>query len=163
MIFGFVVRRLRWLARVPGAPQLFDTLLLVNAALFHRGRVTAIEAVETAALCIRGISLRVHRLGGVGFAISGEEVAHLHGNGLFDAHVGRRSGTALVASGRAQWHHVFGRSTWVSFQIRDRSDSAVALEVLKEAIERQSRASQSVPHARPDPEPQATPANSQRS
>jgi len=34
---------------------------------------------------------------------------------------------------------VFGRSSWVSFQVRNRTDSVVALEILKEAVELRSR------------------------
>ena len=48
MIFEFIVRRLRWLRRVPLAPQILDALLLVWTALFHREQFAALEAVEEA-------------------------------------------------------------------------------------------------------------------
>jgi hypothetical protein len=37
-MFAFVVRKLRWLVKVPGAPQIFDAMLLGATGLFHPKR-----------------------------------------------------------------------------------------------------------------------------
>ena len=47
-LFAFAVRRLRWLARVPLVPQLFDSLFLAWTALRHPARLDAMQAVESA-------------------------------------------------------------------------------------------------------------------
>ncbi|MEO8351648.1 MAG: luciferase family protein [Chthoniobacteraceae bacterium] len=129
--FNFVVRRLRWLARVPLAPQIFDTFLLTWTALFNRQRFRAIEAVEAATLGWPGVERRVHRLGGMGFAVDGREFAHLHGNGLLDIHVSRRLADQWIEAGRAQPHHVFCRSAWVSVWLRAPEDAPQLLELLE--------------------------------
>ena len=46
MIFRFVVRRLRWLGRVPLLPQLFYAWLLLVTAVTDRPKLRAIEMLE---------------------------------------------------------------------------------------------------------------------
>lgn len=131
MIFEFIVRRLRWLARVPLAPQMFDALLLAWTALFHRERIAAMEAIEAYALGLPGVQPCPHRFGGTGFARAGREFAHLHGNGLLDVHLTRERAQTIVAAGGACPHHVFGPSAWVSFWVRAKSDVPDALRLLR--------------------------------
>ncbi len=130
-VFEFAVRRMRWLARVPLAPQVFDALLLAWTAVRHRERLGAMEAIEAAALEIPGVRLTVHRLGGVGFSLGGRELGHLHGNGLLDMHTGRKLARELVAAGRAEPHHFFGESGWVSYWVRSAADVSGAAELLR--------------------------------
>lgn len=134
-MFRFVVRHLRWLARVPLFPQIFDTALLVWTSLAHPSRLAAMEEIEKEALTLPGVRLRVHRLGGMEFARGGRELGHLHGNGLLDLFVGRAWRDALVAAGRAEPHHVFAQSGWISFWVRDRADTASALCLVEIAAE----------------------------
>src|ERR1041385_1228683 len=47
VIFSFAVRRLKWLARIPGAPQVFDAMLLGATGLFYPARLRAISAIES--------------------------------------------------------------------------------------------------------------------
>jgi len=39
---------LKWLARVPGAPQIFDAMLFVATGAFYPVRLRAMSAVESA-------------------------------------------------------------------------------------------------------------------
>ena len=134
-MFRFVVRHFRWLARVPGLPQLFDTALLVWTQLAHPARLAAMQEIEKRALALPGVHLRVHRLGGVEFARGARELGHLHGNGLLDLFVGRELRDALVAAGRAEPHHVFAESGWISFWVRSPTDAAPALGLLAMAAD----------------------------
>lgn len=131
MIFGFVVRRLRWLARVPLFPQIFDTMLLMGTALSNWRVIALRQSLESEACRSLGVELSVHRFGGVGFRHGGHELAHLHGNGLFDALVGISARESVVRSGMASTHHLFPRSGWVSFWIRTDSDLPRALELMR--------------------------------
>ncbi len=133
-MFRFVVRHLRWLARVPLAPQFFDALLLAWTALFHRKKLQAIEALETAALRLPGVQRTTHRFGGIGFVQEGREFAHIHGNGLLDVWLTCERASELVAAGLAEPHHVFGPSAWISFWLNAPNDCGPALSLLKEAI-----------------------------
>ena len=131
MIFEFAVRRLNWLAAVPGLPQIFDGMLFGATALFHPARLRAISAVEKAATKLPGVRPGVHRLGGVGFFFRGKECSHIHGNGLLDCFVGRENRDALVRDGLASPHHVFPRSGWISFWIEDGDDVPPAIELIQ--------------------------------
>jgi hypothetical protein len=131
VIFSFVVRKLRWLARVPLFPQIFDTMLLVAAALFDWRALAVRESLEIEACRSLGVELGVHRFGGVGFTFGRHELAHLHGNGLFDAFVGISARDSVVRSGMASLHHIFPRSGWVSFWIKTEADLPNALELMR--------------------------------
>lgn len=129
-MFRFAVAHLRWLARVPGLPQLFDAALLAWTGLAHPARLAAMQEIEKRALALPGVRLRVHSLGGAAFARGPRELGHLHGNGLLDLFVGRDERNALVAAAHAQPHHVFADSGWISFWVRKKEDAAAACELL---------------------------------
>jgi len=136
-MFYFVVRYLRWLARVPGLPHLFDAVLLAETSLFHRARLSAMERLETEALLLAGIRLKVHRFGGIEFVNhQGRELGHLHGHGLLDVALDRNAARSLISSGAVRPHHVFPDSRWVSFQIETEADTTFALELLGMANDR---------------------------
>jgi len=140
VIFEFVVRRLRWLARVPPAPHIFDALLLTWTALFHRRRFAAMEQLEAQVFAFPGVERCRHRYGGIGFVRDQHEFAHLHGNGLLDVHLTRERAVSLVGAGRACPHHVFGPSAWVSFWVRSEADLPNAVELLREGDRNAARA-----------------------
>jgi luciferase-like monooxygenase len=133
VIFEFAVRRLKWLAAIPGAPQIFDALLLGLTALFDRTRFRAISDIEACVRELLGVKPGVHRLGGIGFFLRGMECGHIHGNGLLDCFVGRANREALVRDGRALPHHVFPQSGWISFWIKDSDDVPGAIELIRMA------------------------------
>ena len=136
MIFEFVVHRLKWLARIPGAPQIFDAFLIATTALFRPARFRAISAIESSVAQWPGMRVRVHRLGGIGFFHDGRESSHIHGNGLLDCFVGRQRRDALISEGRALPHHVFPRSGWISFWIEEERDVSAALALIEMAARR---------------------------
>jgi Family of unknown function (DUF5519) len=131
VVFAFVVRKLRWLARVPLFPQIFDTILLVATALFDWRALALRETLEREACRSLGVQLSAHRFGGVGFNFGRHELAHLHGNGLFDAFVGTSARESVVRNGIASPHHIFPRSGWVSFWIKTEADLPNALELMR--------------------------------
>jgi luciferase-like monooxygenase len=131
VIFEFAVRRLKWLAAIPGAPQVFDAMLFTSTALFHPARLRAISTIEKAATEMPGVRAGVHRFGGVGFFFRGKECSHIHGNGLLDCFVGQANRDALLRGRHAASHHVFPRSGWISFWIKDGADVSRALDLIR--------------------------------
>jgi hypothetical protein len=127
---------LTWLARIPGAPKIFDAMLLGATGLFYPARLRAISEVEAQVSRWPGMQTGVHRLGGIGFFVHGKESSHIHGNGLLDCFVGRASRDELLQDGRALPHHIFPRSGWISFWIRDEKDVRSALELIWMAAQR---------------------------
>ena len=124
---------MKWLARIPGAPQIFDAMLFAGTGLFYPKRLRAISAIESKVRDWPGMRVGVHRFGGIGFFFRARESSHIHGNGLLDCFVGRASGELLVGSGRALPHHLFPNSGWISFWIEDESDIEAALELIRVA------------------------------
>jgi hypothetical protein len=122
---------LKWLARIPGVPQVFDAMLLTTTALIHPRRLRAMGAIEAAVSQWPGMRVRVHRLGGTGFFLDGRESSHIHGNGLLDCFVGRAQRDALIFDGRAEPHHIFPRSGWISFWIRGEEDVCPAIKLIR--------------------------------
>jgi hypothetical protein len=131
--FGWIVRRLRWLARIPGVPHFFDTLLFLWTAIFHPRRRAAMEALETEVLRRLPCRLATHRLGGSAYKIDGREIAHLHGNGLLDVHLDRARAAVFVAERRAEPHHFLGDSAWVSYWLESPRDVPGALALIEAA------------------------------
>jgi hypothetical protein len=131
MIFRFVVKELRWLARIPVLPQLFDAGLMITTMLFNRPRLRAMEMFENAVCGKYAIQKRPHRFGGVGFFIGTTEIGHLHGNGLLDLFVGKSFRTEQVRQKHALPHHVFPDSGWISFWLRSPADLARALDLFE--------------------------------
>jgi hypothetical protein len=140
VIFDFVVRKLKWLAAIPGAPQLFDAMLFSATALFSPARLRAISAVEKAVNELPGVRPGVHRFGGIGFFFRGKECSHIHGNGLLDCFVGRVNRDALVRDQRASPHHVFPGSGWISFWVKDGDDVGPAIDLIRMACAYQQNA-----------------------
>ena len=130
-MFKFVVKRLRWLARIPVLPQLFDAGLVIATMLFDRPRLRAMETFENAVSRKDAIQRRPHRFGGVGFFVGTTEIGHLHGNGLLDLFVGRSFRAEQVRQGRALPHHVFPESGWISFWLKSPADIAQALALFE--------------------------------
>jgi Family of unknown function (DUF5519) len=122
---------LKWLARIPGAPQIFDAMLLAATGVFHPSRLHAISAIESTVRDWPGMRVGVHRLGGMGFFFRGKESSHIHGNGLLDCFVGRANRDRLLESGSAWPHHIFPKSGWISFRVRGEEDVQAALELIR--------------------------------
>jgi Luciferase len=141
VIFAFVVRNLRWLARVPLFPQIFDAALLISTALFSPSRLHAISAVEKEAGQLPDVNLGVHRFGGIGFFFRGKETSHIHGNGLLDCFVGREKRDCLLRERTGVTaHHVFPKSGWISFFVRRPEDVERALELIQIACAHREQA-----------------------
>jgi hypothetical protein len=126
---------LKWIARLPGAPQIFDAMLLAATGVLCPARLRAISAIESAVRGWPEMRVGVHRLGGIGFFFRGKESGHIHGNGLLDCLVGRANRDRLIESGRALPHHIFPRSGWISFWVRNEEDIQSALELIRIAGE----------------------------
>jgi len=69
-----------------------------------------------------GVTIGRHRFGGTEFRCGRRELGHLHGNRLADLPFPLLVRNDLVAAGRAEPHHIFPDSGWVSFFIRDAGD-----------------------------------------
>jgi hypothetical protein len=69
-----------------------------------------------------GVTTEPHRFGGVEFRLGRRELGHLHGDRLADLPFPRGVRDELIATGRAEPHHVLPESGWVTRRIRGETD-----------------------------------------
>lgn len=134
-MLAWLSRHLPFLRLVPGLPQIFDALLMGGTALRHPERLAAMHHLEMAVLSWPGVGTKVHRFGGTEFTLNTaqgpREIGHLHGNGLLDIPFTKTIREEVVQAGRAQPHHVFPQSAWVSVSLRSQSDVPNAVGLLR--------------------------------
>jgi Luciferase len=77
------------------------------------------------------VAVEPHRFGGVEFRVGRREIGHLHGDRLADLPFPIRIREELVASGKAEPHHILADSGWVSFYIRDERDVPAVIDLFR--------------------------------
>lgn len=66
-----------------------------------------------------GIETGPHRFNAREFTLAGREIGHVHGGRLVDIPFVKRIRDVLIEEGRAEKHHVYPDSGWVSYRISD--------------------------------------------
>lgn len=89
------------------------------------------ETIHTAALQWDGVTAHPHRFGGTEYRIGKCEIGHIHGDYLVDIPFPTKVRDELVASGRAEPHHILPDTGWVSFYLRETGDIGRAVELLR--------------------------------
>jgi hypothetical protein len=83
-----------------------------------------------------GVESMPHRFGGLEFRVDRREIGHLHPNGMLDIPFPVRMRRDLVASGRAEAHHMLPNTGWVTYRIRTEHDLPAAAALLRLNYER---------------------------
>ncbi len=86
-----------------------------------------------------GVNSAPHRFGGIEYRLGTREIGHVHGDSLVDIPFPKRVRDDLVASGEAKPHHILPETGWISFYIREESDIARAIALLRQSYEIASR------------------------
>jgi luciferase-like monooxygenase len=84
----------------------------------------------------QGVTSAPHRFGGIEFRVGRRELGHLHGSRLADLPFPVAIRNQLVASGRAERHHVLPDSGWVSVWIRSAQDARTVIDLFRLNYER---------------------------
>ena len=99
-------------------------------------RVKGAQDLITAAVTSwQNVTVQPHRFGGVEYGIGKREIGHIHGDTLVDIPFPKKVRDEIVATGRAQPHHILPETGWVSFYIRQEADVEKAIALLKESYE----------------------------
>jgi len=130
-MFSWIARRLSFLKPVPGLPQMLDGLLYAHSALFNREVLMSLDTIEKTLLSWPGVTSTGHRFGGTEFRLGRREIGHVHSNGLLDIPFTKSLRDQAIDAGKAQPHHIFPNSGWISFWIKSDADLANALELLR--------------------------------
>jgi len=78
-----------------------------------------------------GVTTAPHRFGGIELRYGRRELGHVHGDQLVDLPFPLLIREQLVAAGKAEPHHVHPESGWVSVHIREASDVARVVQLLR--------------------------------
>ena len=83
-----------------------------------------------------GVDAVPHRFGGIEYRYGRKEMGHVHGDTLADLPMPRRIHDELIASGRAQAHHVLPETGWISCWIQAPADVDNVIQLLRLQYER---------------------------
>lgn len=130
-MLSWVARHLPFLKPIRGLPQMFDGLLYAHSAVFRPEIRMSLDTIEQTLLSWPGVTAQVHRFGGLEYRCGRREIGHLHSNGLLDIPFSKTLRNQVIDAGKAQPHHIYPQSGWISFWIKSESDVANALSLLR--------------------------------
>ena len=93
------------------------------------------QRIQNAVLEWEGVTEHAHRFGGTEYRLGKREIGHIHGDALVDIPFPKAVRDELVASGRAEPHHVLPDSGWVSVYIRTEPNVQHAINLLKRSLD----------------------------
>ncbi len=93
------------------------------------------KRIQTSLQSCSGITAQPHRIGGTEYRPGRREIGHLPGDYLVDIPSPKKLRDDLVATGRAEPHHILRQSGWVSIHLNQESDVDRAIELLRLSFE----------------------------
>ena len=96
------------------------------------------ERIRQAVTAWPGVEAVPHRFGGIEYRYGRKEMGHVHGDRLADLPLPRRLHDEVIASGRAEPHHVLPDTGWVSCWIRQPADVDTVIDLLRIQYDRYS-------------------------
>jgi hypothetical protein len=135
-MFRFITHNLSPLKHVPFLALWFDAMAMIWTAWFSPEVACTIEKIEHEVSAWKGVTTSLHKFGGLQFNYAGKELGHIHRHGILDIPFSRALKESLLQEGRAEEHHVFKQSGWISFYIRSSADADNALSLLTLAYRR---------------------------
>ncbi|HEY3084068.1 MAG TPA: luciferase family protein [Candidatus Dormibacteraeota bacterium] len=97
------------------------------------------ELIREAVTSWPGVAAVPHRFGGTEYRFGKKEMGHVHGDRLADLPLPRGVHDEVIASGRAQPHHVLPATGWVSVWIDGVDDVQNVIQLFRMQYERYSR------------------------
>ncbi|WP_276356135.1 luciferase family protein [Cohnella caldifontis] len=83
-----------------------------------------------------GVTALPHRFGGVEFVYEGKEIGHAHGERLVDVPLPKAERDRWIEAGKAEPHHIYPESGWVSIYLNTDADVNNAIEIMRAKYER---------------------------
>jgi len=93
------------------------------------------QQISKAVLGWQGVTAHPHRFGGTEYRLGRRELGHIHGDRLVDIPFPKKIRDELVATGRANPHHILPESGWVSFYLNEPVDMVQAIDLLRQSFE----------------------------
>ena|SRR5688572_27886213 len=130
-MFKFIVKYFGFLKHIPFFPHVFDASLKVQTLLSNKKVLDYIDEIENEVLSWKNTSIGSHKYGGIQFNVNEKELGHIHGNGILDILFNKKIKSELIKEGKAEPHHIFKDSGWITFRIQTEQDKKSAIELLR--------------------------------
>lgn len=130
-LFKFIIRYLGFLKTIPLLPHAFDALMRMFSVCFRKEITEAMYEVQEELGKENGVTISIHKYGGMQFNYRNKELGHVHGNGMVDVLLNRKRKAELIKRGWVQEHHTFKNSGWITIFLKDRNDAKTAITVLR--------------------------------
>lgn len=132
-MFSFVVKKFGLLKSIPLTALIFDSWLKLWLSISEPDKLTWLDSLEEKALSWDGVSISLHKFGGTQFNFNKREIGHVHSNGIVDILFDRETKRNLILEEKAEEHHVFKKSGWISFYIKNEADVELAISLLRKS------------------------------
>lgn len=117
-------------------PQLLDAFFWLHTFVFHRQTFRVLEALISAINSWQEVHWTLHRFGGIEWQVNGQEIGHLHGNGVLDIRLPTYEAARQAQKlGLALEHHTYPGSAWVSLCLQSSAELPAAIALLQQAAE----------------------------
>ena len=93
------------------------------------------EMIHKTVLDWPDVTAHLHRFGGTEYRLGKHEIGHIHGDYLVDIPFSTKIRDELVAAGRAEPHHIFPDTGWVSYYLKQPADIDGAIDLLHYSYE----------------------------
>ncbi len=133
-------KQLGFLQRIPLLPQFVDEQLKIGTLLFRPKVYEKMMQLIQQLKQWPQITTQYHKYGGLEFRIQGNEIAHLHGNGLLDIIFPLKFRKALVMLDGIEPHHVLETSGWISVYLSAHTNLTQVFQLLNWAYRYHSQA-----------------------
>ncbi|WP_240618483.1 luciferase domain-containing protein [Pedobacter yonginense] len=132
-MFSFVVKKLGFIKSIPLTALIFDSGIKLWQYIFEPKKLILLDSLEDIVLSWEGVDISLHKFGGTQFNFHKNEIGHVHSNGILDILFDRETKNNLILEGKAEQHHVFEKSGWISFYIKSEADIQPAAHLLRES------------------------------
>ena len=132
-------RNFRFLKNVPLLPNIIDEYVKLYTLFFQPAIFSKMSHYIQQVKKWEGISTHYHRYGGLEFRVNGQEIGHIHGNGLVDLHFNKALANIIIQQGFAETHHVQKESGWISYYISRKQATSQLLQLTQLAYQLKSK------------------------
>ncbi|MBD1429396.1 luciferase family protein [Sphingobacterium sp. SGL-16] len=137
-MFSFVVKYLGYLKHIPLMGNVYDSIMRIWYLITNPIILDFIDELESFGQQMPDVIILMHPYGGLQFDFNKKELAHIHSNGLLDVLLSKKLKAQLLFEGRISSHHVFPKSGWISFYIKNTDDLVYAKKLLSLAYQQRS-------------------------
>jgi len=126
-----IAKKLSFFKNIPLLPILIDEQIKIFT-LFFRPVIFSkmIDFVKSIKNFVN-IESKYHRYGGLEFRINNKEFCHIHGDGLIDILLDRKTAQTLIENKICSEHHINGGTGWISYQIRNETIVGQVVQIAK--------------------------------